>query len=71
MKKLGEILIENYYIDQSQLDQALERQEEFELLGQLLVSLGHITQDQLEHALELQQTETAKSAIRQRRIPQF
>jgi hypothetical protein len=61
MKKLGEILVENYYMDQSQLAQALERQEEFELLGQLLVSLGHITHDELEHALELQQTETAKS----------
>ena len=63
MKKLGEILVKNYYIEQSQLEQALERQiEESELLGQLLVSLGHITEDELKEALELQQSETAKSS---------
>jgi hypothetical protein len=44
MKKLGEILVEHNHIDQSQLEQALERQiEEFEPLGQILVGLGHIT----------------------------
>ena len=62
MKKLGEILVENFYIDQSQLEQALERQiAEFELLGRLLVSLGHITEDELKEALELQQSETVES----------
>ena len=31
MKKLGEILVENFYIDQFQLEEALEHQiEEFE-----------------------------------------
>ena len=62
MKKLGKILVENFYIDQSQLEQALEHQiAECELLGQFLVSLGHITEDELKEALELQQSETAKS----------
>jgi len=62
MKTLGEILIENFYINQSQLEQALERQiEEFELLGQILVSLGNITEEELKEALELQQGEMTKS----------
>jgi len=67
MKKLGEILVEHYYIDQSQLEQALERQiEEFELLGQLLVSLGHITEYELKEALDLQQSDIAKIELNMR-----
>ncbi len=63
MKKLGQILVENFYINQSQLEQALECQsEEFELLGQILISLGHITEDELKEALKLQQSEEAKSS---------
>ena len=63
MKKLGQILFENFYINQSQLEQTLERQsEEFELLGQILISLGHITEDELKEALKLQQSEEAKSS---------
>lgn len=63
MKKLGEILVENFYIDQFQLEQALEHQiAEFELLGKLLVSFGRITEDELKEALELQKSDTAKSS---------
>lgn len=64
MKKLGKILVEHNHIDQSQLEQALERQiEEFEPLGQILVGLGHITEDELKEALELQQIEIAKIGL--------
>ena len=61
MKKLGEILVENSYIDQAQLEQALEHQsKKFELLGQILINLGYITEDELKEALKLQQNEVAK-----------
>ncbi|MHC4738788.1 MAG: GspE/PulE family protein [Planctomycetota bacterium] len=54
-KKLGQLLCEKQYLDQSSLDFALAEQKvEHRRLGLLLVDLGYITQPQLNEALALQ-----------------
>ena len=51
-KKLGELLCEKSYLDESGLNFALEEQKvEHRRLGQILLDLGYITQDQLNEAL--------------------
>jgi type II secretory ATPase GspE/PulE/Tfp pilus assembly ATPase PilB-like protein len=54
-KKLGELLCERSYIDESKLEVALAEQKvEHRQLGQILLDLGYITQAQLNEALALQ-----------------
>ena len=54
-KKLGELLCEKAYLDDSRLDFALEEQKvEHRPLGQILLELEYITQAQLNEALALQ-----------------
>ena len=54
-KKLGELLCEKAYLDESGLEVALAEQKlEHRQLGQILLSLGYITQAHLNEALALQ-----------------
>ncbi|MBN1846467.1 MAG: Flp pilus assembly complex ATPase component TadA [Sedimentisphaerales bacterium] len=54
-KRLGELLCEKSYLDESQLDHALSEQKGLRLcLGQILLNLGYITPVQLTEALALQ-----------------
>jgi len=54
-KKLGELLCEKSYLDESNLNFALEEQKVgHRRLGQILLDLGYITQDQLNEALAQQ-----------------
>ena len=54
-KKLGELLCEKSYLDQSGLKYALAEQKvEHRPLGQILLELGYITQAHLNEALALQ-----------------
>jgi type II secretory ATPase GspE/PulE/Tfp pilus assembly ATPase PilB-like protein len=54
-KKLGQLLREKAYLDESQLNVALEQQGvKQRRLGEILVELGYITQAQLNEALALQ-----------------
>jgi type II secretory ATPase GspE/PulE/Tfp pilus assembly ATPase PilB-like protein len=54
-KKLGQLLCEKSYLDESSLESALaEQQVEYQRLGQILLKLGYITQAQLNEALALQ-----------------
>ena len=54
-KKLGELLCEKSYLDESGLNFALEEQKvEHRRLGQILLDLGYITQDHLNEALAQQ-----------------
>ncbi|MBN2137341.1 MAG: type II/IV secretion system protein [Sedimentisphaerales bacterium] len=54
-KKLGQLLCEKSYLDESNLQVALaEQQVEHRQLGQILLDLGYITQAQLTEALALQ-----------------
>ncbi|MHC4388467.1 MAG: GspE/PulE family protein, partial [Planctomycetota bacterium] len=54
-KKLGQLLREKAYLDESQLNVALEQQGvKQRRLGEILVDLGYITQAQLNEALALQ-----------------
>ncbi len=54
-KKLGELLCEKSYLDQSNLESALAEQKiEHRRLGQILLDLGYITEAQLNEALALQ-----------------
>jgi len=54
-KKLGQLLCEKSYLDESRLEFALaEQQVEHRKLGQILLELGYITQAQLNEALALQ-----------------
>jgi len=54
-KKLGQLLCEKSYLDESSLESALaEQQVEYQRLGQILLRLGYITQAQLNEALALQ-----------------
>ena len=54
-KKLGELLCEKSYLDESRLELALAEQKvEHRPLGQILLELGYITQAQLNEALALQ-----------------
>ncbi len=54
-KKLGELLCERAYLDDSRLKFALTEQKvEHRLLGQILLDLGYVTQAQLNEALALQ-----------------
>ncbi len=54
-KKLGELLCEKAYLDQSRLEFALAEQKvEHRRLGDILVDLGYVTQGQLNEALALQ-----------------
>ncbi|HEX3044731.1 MAG TPA: type II secretion system ATPase GspE [Bacillota bacterium] len=55
MKKIGLILLEHGYISHSELQEALEKQPEFNgKLGQLLIQMGTITDEQLAQALSEQ-----------------
>jgi type IV pilus assembly protein PilB len=54
-KRLGELLCEKAYLDQSRLEFALAEQKiEHRRLGEILVGLGYVTQAQLNEALALQ-----------------
>jgi type II secretory ATPase GspE/PulE/Tfp pilus assembly ATPase PilB-like protein len=54
-KKLGQLLCEKRYLDESGLEFALAEQKvEHRRLGQILVELGYVTQSQLNEALALQ-----------------
>jgi len=54
-KKLGQLLCEKAYLDESGLQVALEEQEvRHRQLGEILVDLGYVTQAQLNEALALQ-----------------
>jgi len=54
-KKLGQLLCEKSYLDESRLEFALAEQKiEHRRLGQILLELGYITQSQLNEALALQ-----------------
>lgn len=54
-KKLGQLLCEKSYLDESGLEFALAEQKvEYRRLGQILLDLGYITQSQLNEALALQ-----------------
>ncbi len=55
-KLIGQILCENGYLKQSQLEQALIEQMKgkYRPLGQILLELGYITTEQLDEALTLQ-----------------
>lgn len=55
-KRIGQILCENGYLKQSQLEQALTEQKKGERrqLGQILLELGYITTEQLDEAIALQ-----------------
>ena len=54
-KKLGQLLREKEYLDQSSLEIALAEQKvEHRPLGQILLDLGYVTQAQLNEALALQ-----------------
>jgi type IV pilus assembly protein PilB len=54
-KKLGELLCEKSYLDESGLEFALEEQKvEYRRLGEILLDLGYITRAQLNEALALQ-----------------
>jgi len=54
-KKLGELLRERSYLDESSLDLALAEQKvQHKRLGQILLELGYVTQAQLNEALSVQ-----------------
>ncbi|MHC4174253.1 MAG: GspE/PulE family protein, partial [Planctomycetota bacterium] len=54
-KKLGQLLCEKRYLDESNLEFALAEQKiEHRRLGQILLELGYVTQAQLNEALALQ-----------------
>jgi type IV pilus assembly protein PilB len=54
-KKLGQLLCEKSYLDETNLEFALAEQKlEHRRLGQILLELGYITQAQLNEALALQ-----------------
>ena len=55
-KQIGQILCENGYLKQSQLEQALTVQKigKYRQLGQILLELGYITTKQLDEAIALQ-----------------
>jgi len=54
-KKLGQLLCEKSYLEESGLEHALtEQRTEYRQLGQILLQLGYITQAQLNEALALQ-----------------
>jgi hypothetical protein len=60
-RKFGEIAIEEGFITQEQLDEALKRQkEEQRLIGQILVELGFLTTVQLDRIIQIQIAEMAR-----------
>ena len=54
-KRLGELLCEKAYLEESNLEVALAEQKvEYERLGTILVRLGYVSESQLNEALALQ-----------------
>ena len=54
-KKIGMIMVERTMINQTQLDESLQKQKEKNIkLGEILIEAGYITRDQLEVALRIQ-----------------
>jgi type IV pilus assembly protein PilB len=54
-KRLGELLCEKSYLEQSNLEVALEEQKvKYKRLGEILVEMGHVTKIQLNEALSQQ-----------------
>jgi type IV pilus assembly protein PilB len=54
-KKLGQLLCERSYLDETALEAALAEQKvEYRQLGRILLELGYITQSQLNEAIALQ-----------------
>ncbi len=54
-KKLGQLLCEKSYLDESDLNLALTEQKiKYQQLGQILLKLGYITQPQLNEAIAIQ-----------------
>ena len=53
--KLGELLLEKSFLDESNLNIALAEQKvEYRRLGEIVLELGYVTQAQLNEALALQ-----------------
>jgi type IV pilus assembly protein PilB len=60
-RKFGEIAIEEGFITQEQLGEALQRQrEDKRLIGQILVELGFLTTAQLDEIIQIQIAEMAR-----------
>jgi hypothetical protein len=59
-KRVGEFLVENKIISQTQLNDALELQRDNKgrLIGEILVTLGSLSKEQLVMALEMYLMET-------------
>ncbi len=54
-KRLGELLCEKSYLEESNLEVALQEQKvEYRRLGEILLRMGYVTQTQLNEALSLQ-----------------
>ena len=58
-KRLGEILIEKGYLNEQQVQSALDiqndnsKEEMWKYIGQILVDMGIVSQDQVEEGLEV------------------
>jgi hypothetical protein len=60
-KKLGDILLEEKFINEKQLQESLQKEKvKYKLLGEILLEAGYITLDQLQHALLIQQKNREK-----------
>ena len=59
-KRVGEFLLENKIITETQLDEALVLQKDNpgRLVGEILVTLGHLSKEELVMALEMYLMET-------------
>ena len=55
-KRIGQILCEKEYLNESQLEQALAEQQKVKhlRLGEVLLAFGYITNDQLDEAIAIQ-----------------
>lgn len=63
--KIGDFLVENSIINQSQLKEALELQtfNQERRLGEILVTVGHISRDELVMSLEMYMVQTDSDKV--------
>ena len=63
--KIGDFLVENSIINQSQLKEALELQtfNQERRLGEILVTVGHISRDELVMSLEMYMLQTDSDKV--------
>jgi hypothetical protein len=63
--KIGDFLVENSIINQSQLKEALELQKfnQERRLGEILVTVGHISRDELVMSLEMYMVQTDSDKV--------